>query len=63
MNGLHVRYQQLISKKYNSMMLVWKIILLCVQNHVKPSSEINNLSYAIVTQYRITFRANKKSIQ
>ena len=44
MNGLQVRYQQLISKKYNLMMLVWKIILLCVQNHVKPGSEMNNLS-------------------
>ena len=41
MNGLQVRYQQLISKKYNSMMLVWKIILLCVQNHVKPDRNLS----------------------
>lgn len=42
--GLHVWYQQLISKKYNSMTLVWKIILFCMENHVKPGSEMNNLS-------------------
>lgn len=49
MNGLHVRYQQLISKKYNFMMLVWKIILFRMQNHVKPGSNGTELEKVVHT--------------
>lgn len=43
MNDLHVLYQQLIFKKYNFMLLVWKIILFRMQNHLKPGSNGSEL--------------------